>query len=106
MIEKSVSGTGVVLTAAGDTLVCAADYVLWYRLEDEFSQPGEWGGELATINRIRAGEYIIELEPDDGRRGKIRLQSGKVRTSQRIKSYRSAFMGVGELALEAIPPLY
>jgi hypothetical protein len=106
MIEKSVSGTGIVVKTLGDTLVCAADYVLWYRLEDEFSQPSEWGGELATINRIRAGEYILELDPDDGRRGRIRIESGKAKTSQGIKSYRYVFVGLGELALEAIPPAY
>jgi len=106
VIEKSVSGTGLVVSPDGATLVSAADYVVWYRLKNELSLPSEWGGELATITRIRTGEYILELEPDDGRRGKITLQSGKVRTSQGGKSYRYVFTGVGELALEACPPAY
>ena len=105
MIERTANGTGLVLKTDGKTFIAAADYEVWYKLENEISHPSEWGGELAMVTRIKPGEYILELEPDDGRTGKILLQAGKLKRVNGLRCYRYVFEGSGPLVLEGNCPV-
>ncbi len=105
MIERTANGTGLVLKPDGTTFIAAGDYEIWYRLENELSHPSEWGGELSMVVRVRPGEYILELEPGDGRTGKIVLEPPKLRRVNGLKYYKYVFRGSTPLLLEGNSPV-
>ncbi len=105
MIERTANGTGLLLKTDGTTFIAAGDYEIRYRLENELSHPSDWDGELSMVVRVKPGEYILELEPGDGRTGKIVLESGKLRKVNGLKYYRYVFRGSTPLLLDGNSPV-
>ncbi len=98
MFEKHTTGTGFIVTTDEKELCGAADYELTEkRGKDLQISPDEWGGELVTMSRLKAGEYIILLESDDGRSGSIVLSMGRRQTRGGLKTFRYVFEGDGPL---------
>ena len=91
-----LSDTGLILAADGKQFVIAADYKFKAK---PFGEVAEWGGTLTTISEIPMdGEYTLELEQEeDGRTGKIKLESVKEKNQKGIASYEYIFRGVTAL---------
>jgi major membrane immunogen (membrane-anchored lipoprotein) len=57
----------------------------------------EWGGTLTTISEIPMdGEYTLELEQEDGRTGKIKLESVEKKQGK-VTTFEYTFRGVTAL---------
>ncbi|MFH0846861.1 MAG: hypothetical protein V1894_02240 [Chloroflexota bacterium] len=98
MNEKHSTGTGMVITPNEKELCSVADYALTEkRGKDLQISPDEWSGELTTMSRLKAGEYVIQLGEGDGRSGRIVLSVGKRRTRGGLKIYAYTFEGDGPL---------
>jgi hypothetical protein len=92
---KMLSDTGLILAADGRQLVIAADYK--FRAKP-FGEVAEWGGTLTTISEIPMdGEYTLELEQEDGRTGKIKLESVKEKNQGKVTVCEYTFRGVTAL---------
>ncbi len=93
---KMLSDTGLILSAEGKQFVIAADYK--FRAKT-FGEVAEWGGTLTTISEIPMdGEYTIELEQEDGRSGRIKLESVNEKYLGKITAYEYTFRGVTALS--------
>lgn len=92
---KTLSDTGLILSAEGKQFVIAADYK--FRAKT-FGEVAEWGGTLTTLSEIPMdGEYTLELEQEDGRTGKIKLDSVKEKQQGKVAVYEYTFRGVTAL---------
>ena len=93
---KMLSDTGLILSAEGKQFVIAADYK--FRAKP-FGEVAEWGGTLTTLSGIPMdGEYTLELEQkEDGRTGKIKLESVKEKKQGKVTVCEYTFRGVTAL---------
>ena len=92
---KMLSDTGLILSAEGKQFVIATDYK--FRAKT-FGEVAEWGGTLTTVSEIPMdGEYTLELEQEDGRSGKIKLDSVKERKQGKVTVCEYTFRGVTAL---------
>jgi hypothetical protein len=93
---KMLSDTGLILSADGKQFVIAADYK--FRAKT-FGEVEEWGGTLTTLGEIPMdGEYTLELDQEeDGRSGKIKLDSVEEKKQGKVTVYEYTFRGVTAL---------
>ena len=92
---KMLNGTGLLFTADGKRFVSAVDYK--FRAKT-FGEVPEWKGTISVLNEIPMEvEYVLELEQDDERTGKIRLEEVKQKHHKGVDSYAYTFRGVTPL---------
>jgi hypothetical protein len=93
---KMLSDTGLILSAEGKQFVIAADYK--FRAKT-FGEVAEWGGTLITVSEIPMDtEYTLELEQEDGRSGRIKLESVNEKCLVKVTVYEYTFRGVTALS--------
>jgi hypothetical protein len=93
--EKILNGTGLLYAADGKQFITAADYK--FRAKT-FGEVAEWGGIIGVLNELPMDtEYVLELERDDERTGKVRLESVKKRQQKSATGYEYTFKGVTPL---------
>jgi hypothetical protein len=93
---KVVTGNGLLLSADGKRLVSAVDYRVKAKTPGESP---EWSGIITVLAEIPMdAEYSLELDQElDGRSGRLRLESFKVRKEKNITVIDYVFKGTTSL---------
>ena len=95
MKAKTLNNTGVLLDEDGRELVTFADYRIKAPPSGEVE---EWGGLLMVLAELPMDvEYTLELDTEDGRSGRIKLESEREVRRGGMTVHEYAFKGISSL---------
>ena len=92
---KTLNSTGLLYDAGGTQFIKAVNYKFRAKA---FGEVARWSGTIATLTEIPMdAEYVLELEEEDERTGKLRLESMQRKEQKGITIYEYTFRGLTPL---------
>ncbi len=92
---KTLNGTGLLYDAEGIQFIKAVNYRFRARA---FGEVTKWSGIIAVLTETPMDvEYVLELEEEDERIGKLKLESVIKKEQKGVTVYEYTFTGVTPL---------